>query len=224
MASRSICITTISILAVLCGTRGGAPSSTESSCNEDDFLSCLESNTEFLKKETMGNDIPVIIEEMCRAKVKPCTEIPPLDKCPEDSKTQIIGLKKSLEATFDALCEKDGTLFKELAKTLECWIFADFESCLETIKFTAPGLDLLTAKRNQKDWINFNAELPKCIDYARYKSEECKGADVSPVKKVIESFFAHSNRLNNGSEGTSAASILTAFISLFVSLAFSRQS
>lgn len=223
MASRSICITAIAVFAVFGETTDGAPADPERSCNEDYFESCLQRKTEFLTNEAQANDMPAIIEKMCRVKVKPCTEILPLDKCPEDFKTQIFALEKSFEVTFDALCEKDATLFKDLAKTLDCWRPDDFISCVGTINVTALGLDLLTPKRSQETWDNFNAELLKCIDHARYESEKCNGSDVGPVQEATSILVRRLNRLYNASGRTSAASVFPAFISLLVCLAFSRQ-
>ncbi|XP_077552649.1 uncharacterized protein LOC144167162 isoform X2 [Haemaphysalis longicornis] len=182
----------------------------------------MEGNVEFIAYDTQANDIPALIKKVCSAKENSCTENHSLDKCPEDSKTRIITLEKSLHETFDALCEKDATLLKDFVKTLQCWKYLAIVSCVETLNVTTPGLDFLTTKRSQHDWGNFNAELPKCVDRAREDTEECKDADVRPMKKVIDVFFAHSQRINNGSGGTSSASILTTWISLFVSLALSR--
>ncbi|XP_077557733.1 uncharacterized protein LOC144173094 [Haemaphysalis longicornis] len=222
MAIRSVCARAIILLAIFCRTTDGAVTPNERTCNENGVLTCMEGNVEFIAYDTQANDIPALIEKVCSAKEKPCTENYPLDKCPEDSKTRIVTLEKSLHETFDALCEKNATLLKDLVKTLQCWKYLAIVSCVETINVTTPGLDFLTPKRSQQDWDNFNAELPKCVDRAREDTEECKGADVRPMKKVIGVFFAHSQRINNGSGETLSASILTALISLFVSLALSR--
>ncbi|XP_077554132.1 uncharacterized protein LOC144169005 [Haemaphysalis longicornis] len=222
MAILSVHARAIILFAFFCWTTDGAVTPSERTCNEDDILTCLEGNVEFIADNTQANDIPALIEKVCGAKEKPCTEIHPLDKCPEDSKTRMVTLEKSLQETFDALCQKDATLLKDLVTTLQCWKYDAIVSCVETINVTTPGLDFLTPKRSQEDWDHFNTELPKCVDRAREDTEECRGADVRPMKKVIDVFFAHSQRLNNGSGVTSSASILTALVSLFVSLSLSR--
>ncbi|XP_077552670.1 uncharacterized protein LOC144167197 [Haemaphysalis longicornis] len=215
MASRSVRATAVVVFVVFCGTTDGALAQSEHSCNELDVRRCLVHNADGGK----GHDILAAIQKVCSGKVKTCTEIKPLDKCPKEYRTRILAMENSLQKAADAVCQK-GTFSKDVTLTIICWRLSDLESCVGAIKTATPELDHLKHNWRQQDWDHFNTELSKCIEGLRDASEECQAADFGPVKKIIEILFTPSPPPNNGSGLTSAAFILTAFVSLLVSLAF----
>ncbi|XP_077538400.1 uncharacterized protein LOC144150974 [Haemaphysalis longicornis] len=217
MACCNVRVTALVVLFVVCVTTDGAVTHTNSSCNELDVWSCLGEQAKSIVKK--GNNLTALVTQVCPGNMTTCTQIQPLSNCSEEYRTGILALENSHKKAADALCENNAAPFKDVILTLNCWKIEDLRSCVEAINITTPILDLLTHRRRQQDWDLFNTELSKCIEGSRENTTDCKAADFGPVKKVIDIFFTQSPPPSSGSGVTSTASILTAFVSLLVSLA-----
>ncbi|XP_077554136.1 uncharacterized protein LOC144169014 isoform X2 [Haemaphysalis longicornis] len=152
MASRSVPATAVAVFIVFWGITDGAVTQSEHSCDELDVQNCLVHNAETFINGTEENDIPAYIEKVCRGNVKTCTQIQPLNVCPEEYRTRILALENSLQKAADALCQKGGALLKDVMPTLSCWRIQGLVSCVQAINTTTPELDLLTHKWRQQDW------------------------------------------------------------------------